>query len=192
ASARATVAVAQVTVVALLALERDAVTAARDAGLAGLADRFGLTRRRAAVDGRLVAVVAALGAFADLVAADRARAHDRVALALEARLQAAAVGAADAAQHVALVAALVGIGDAVAAKVDPGARGPWLSTHVAGLDQVAALRAAVAAVCVAVIACFAGPEHSVPADDGRNARLSGRGALVVRFDDTGAATPVAR
>src|SRR5690606_15758953 len=155
AAARAAVAVAQIAVVALFVVEGDAVPAARGAGLARGAHGLRLARRRAAVEGDVVAVVAAFRALLDAVAAGGGAAHAGVALALEAGFHAAALTATVAAFGVAVVAALVRIGDAVPAQVDASAGSARFAAHVARLDQVAGFGAAVAAFGVAVVARLA-------------------------------------
>src|SRR5690606_33534150 len=127
-----------------------------------------------------------------VIATGGGRAHGWATLALEARLQAAAVRATISAQEVAVVATFIGIGHPVAAQEHPRAGSPGLSTHVPSLDQVAAFRAAVPTLCVPVVAGFTRAELAVPANNGRRARFTGRRTHVIGFHDTGAATTIAR
>jgi len=89
---RAAVAVGVVTVVALF-VEDDAVAAFRRAGATAFAGRLVLAVRRAAIEGHAVAVVAALGALDDLVAAGGMGARAWAAVALPADLDLARIRA---------------------------------------------------------------------------------------------------
>ncbi len=155
--------------------------AARRAGHARRAVRLGATIRRAAVERDGVAVVAALRAFLHAVTAGGRGASARGARAFEALLDATMFAAAITGRDVLVVATLVRVEDAVAARVMVNARRAGRWTRVAELDDVTIGGAAVAVRGVAVVARLTPVRAiAVPADDRRMAFVVGR-ADAIRF-----------
>src|SRR5262249_25548949 len=115
------------------------------------------------VEGLLVAVVAALGAFDDAVAALGGRAHAGRAFALHAELDVAAVVATVARGQVAVVAALARGDDAVTAARDFATGVAGARAAEAALDLEAIRGTAVARRRIAVVASLVAREIAVAA-----------------------------
>jgi len=117
-----------------------------------------LAASRTAIEGHWIAIIATLGTFDLLVAANGRCAGTRRALAFEAFFDATARIAAITLGYAVVVAALVGVKIAVPTHKDADTGFSGCATAIAGLNRLAVCGAAVAVGLIRVVTSFAWPK----------------------------------